>query len=172
VKFYSGQGDDGSTHIFRSGKISKSDLIIEAVGTLDEASAFCSLAEVHLHEKGLKDLLVQIQHDLYLVMAEIAGDEKIKISMARTHWLEEEIILWGKEVELPGEFIHTWRDPASALLNVTRTVVRRAERKIVDLFEKNQINNPEILRYLNRLSSLIYVLQLKMEKDLHPVKAC
>ena len=165
MKFYSGQGDDGITHIFRSGKISKSDSIIEAVGILDEASAFFSLAGVHLNEKGLKDLLVQIQHDLYLVMAEIAGDEKIEISMARTHWLEEEIILWGKEVELPDEFTHAWRDPASALLNVTRAVVRRAERKIVDLFEKKQINNPEILRYLNRLSSLIYVLQLKMEKD-------
>jgi len=165
MKFYSSQGDTGSTQIFRSGKIPKSDLIIEAIGTVDEASAFFSLAGVHIHEKGLKDLLSQIQCDLYLVMAEIAGDEKVKITLVRTTWLEEKILLWGKEMELPGEFIHAWRDPASALLNVTRTVVRRAERKIVDLFNKKKIDNPEILRYLNRLSSLVYVLQLKIEKD-------
>jgi cob(I)alamin adenosyltransferase len=165
VKFFTGQGDEGSTHTFRSGKISKSDLIFEAIGTLDEASAFFSLTGVQLHENGLKDLIVQIQHDLYLIMAEIAGDEKVKLSLARTRWLEEKILLWGKDVDLPDEFIHSWGDPASALLNVTRTVVRRAERKIVDLFEKNQINNPEILKYLNRLSSLVYVLQLKIEKD-------
>ena len=165
MKFFTGQGDDGSTQTFRSGKTSKSDLIIEAIGTVDEVSAFFSLAEVHIHENGLKDLLGQIQHDLCFIMAEIAGDEKAKITLARTTWLEEKILIWGKEVKLPVEFIHNWRDPASALLNVTRTVSRRAERKIVDLFEKKQVTNPEILRYLNRLSALIYILQLKMEKD-------
>ena len=165
MKFYSGQGDDGSTQIFRSGKISKSDLIVEGIGTVDEVSAFFSLVGVHVQDKGLKGLIVQIQRDLYVVMAEIAGDEKVKLTPERTTWLEERILLWGKEVGLPSEFIHTWTNSASALLNVTRTVVRRAERKIVDLFEKKQVHNPEILRYLNRLSSLIYVLQLKMEKD-------
>jgi cob(I)alamin adenosyltransferase len=165
VKFYSGQGDDGSTQIFQPGKISKSDLIVEAIGTMDEASAFLALAGVHIHESGLKELLVQLQNDLSLIMAEIAGDEKVKLTLARTTWLEEKILLWGKDVELPGEFIHTWKDPASVLLNITRTVVRRTERIIVRLVEKKQNNNPEILRYLNRLSSLIYVLQLKMEKD-------
>jgi cob(I)alamin adenosyltransferase len=165
VKFYSDQGDDGSTHILNSDKLSKSDLILEAIGVVDEASAFFSLAGVHIKDEGMQTLIHQIQHDLYLIMAEISGDEKTKLITARTLWLEENIEFWGKELELPGEFIHTWKNPASALLNVTRTVVRRAERKTVACFEKKQINNPEILKYLNRLSSLVYVLQLYLENE-------
>jgi cob(I)alamin adenosyltransferase len=165
VKFFSGKGDDGSTHTLRFGKLSKSDLIIEAIGVLDETNAFFSLAIDHIQNEGIKTLIQQTQVDLYLIMAEIAGGEETKISKARTTWLEEKIYLWGKELELPAEFIQVWKNPASALLNITRTVVRRAERKIVECFEKKKITNPEILSYLNRLSSLIYILQLILEKD-------
>ena len=163
--FYSGQGDDGITHTLGSGKYSKCDLIIEAIGTIDEASAFFSLAGVHIKDEEMKALIHQTQHDLYLIMAEIAGDEKTKLSTEHISWLEEKIEFWGKELELPREFIYNWKNPASALLNITRTVVRRAERIIVECFEKKKINNPEIIRYLNRLSSLIYVLQLHLEND-------
>ncbi len=165
MNFFSGQGDDGSTHILHSEKLSKSDLILEAIGAVDEASAFFSLAGVHIKDEGMLALIHQIQLDLYLVMAEIAGDEKTKLIPARTSWLEEKIKFWGIKLEPPGEFIQTWKNPASALLNVTRTVVRRAERETVACFEKKQIRKPEILKYLNRLSSLIYVLQLCLENE-------
>jgi cob(I)alamin adenosyltransferase len=166
MNFYSGQGDDGRTHTLRSGKLSKCDLIIEAIGTVDEASAFFSLAAIHIQDEGMKALIKLTQDDLYIIMAEIAGDDQTKLSITRIAWLEEKIDFWGKELELSHEFINNWKNPASALLNVTRTVVRRAERRLVECFEKKKINNPEILRYLNRLSSLIYVLQLHLENDL------
>lgn len=165
VNFYSGQGDDGSTHTLRSGKLSKCDLIIETIGIVDEASAFFSLAAIHIQDEGLKALIQQTQDDLCLIMAEIAGDDQTKLSITRISWLEEKIHFWGKELKPSREFINKWKNPASALLNITRTVVRRAERKIVECFEKKKINNPEILSYLNRLSSLIYILQLYLEND-------
>jgi cob(I)alamin adenosyltransferase len=165
VKLYSGEGDGGFTKTIRSSKLSKCDLIIEAIGSVDEANAFFSLAAIHIRDEGMKAMLQQIQHDLYLIMAEIAGDEKTKLSIQRISWLEENIENTGKELQLSGEFIHSWKNPAGALLNVTRTVVRRAERKIVGCFEKKKINNPGILTYMNRLSSLIYILQLALEND-------
>jgi len=166
VNFYSGKGDDGSTHTLQPGKLSKSDLIIEAIGIIDEASAFFSLASIHVQNEGIKVLIRQTQDDLSLIMAEIAGDDQNKLSITRISWLEEKIDFWGKELNLTREFINQWKNPASALLNITRTIIRRAERKIVEGFENKKINNPEILRYLNRLSSLIYILQLVLENDL------
>lgn len=163
MKFYSGQGDDGSSHLLHSGKRSKSELIFDALGAIDEASAFLSLAALHIKDEELNNILAQIQQDLYYLMAELAGDEKNSLSGERISWLEEKINSWGKEVELPADFIHSWKNPASALLNIARTVVRRAERTTVGCFEKKQIENSEILSYLNRLSSLIYVLQLYLE---------
>jgi cob(I)alamin adenosyltransferase len=163
--FYTGQGDDGSTHTLRSGRLSKSDLIIEAIGMVDEASAFFALALIHIQDEGMKTLLQQIQVDLSSIMAEIAGEDGKKSSKVRTSWLEEKIKFWGKGLELPAEFVLTWKDSASALLNISRTVVRRAERKITECFEKKKIDDPEILSYLNRLSSLVYILQLVLEND-------
>jgi cob(I)alamin adenosyltransferase len=165
VNFFSGQGDDGSTHTLRSGRHSKCDLIIEAIGMVDEASAFFSLAAIHIQDEEMKDLIRQTQVDLHHIMAEIAGDDQTKLSKTRISWLEAKINFWGKELELPREFINSWKNPASALLNITRTIVRRAERKMVECFEKKKIDNPEILGYLNRLSSLVYLLQLVLEND-------
>jgi cob(I)alamin adenosyltransferase len=164
VNISSGKGDDGSTHTLRSGRLSKSDLIIEAIGMVDETSAFFSLALIHIQDEGMQSLIQQIQIDLSSIMAEIAGGQGKKGSKVRTSWLEEKIKFWGKGLELPAEFILTWKNPASALLNISRTVVRRAESKITECFEKNKIDDPEILSYLNRLSSLVYILQLVLEK--------
>jgi cob(I)alamin adenosyltransferase len=166
VKLYSGEGDEGFTKTIHSGKLSKSDLIVEAIGMVDEASAFFSLAAIHIRDEGMKALIQKIQHDLYNIMAEIAGDEQTKLHAQRISWLEEKIEFWGKGLELTSEFINSWQNPASALLNITRTIVRRAERKIVECFEKKKIDNLEILRYMNRLSSLLYILQLNLENDL------
>ena len=165
MKFYSGLGDRGRTHILRLADLSKNDLIMEAIGTLDEASAFFSLAAMHIRDQEMKALIQPIQDDLHLIMAEVAGDKKNRLSSQRITWLEENINYWGRELEPSREFISDWKDSASALLNVTRTVVRRAERKNVACFEKKKINNPDIPRYLNRLSSLVYVLQLYLQKD-------
>jgi cob(I)alamin adenosyltransferase len=110
-------------------------------------------------------LILAIQRDLYHLMAELSATAENaarfrRIDAARVSWLEEQTDELGKGVTLPGEFIVPGDSPGGAALALARTVVRKAERRVARLFHVKGVANQELLRYLNRLSSLCFVLEL------------
>ncbi len=164
MSFFTRSGDDGKTGWLGKGRVSKADAIIEAVGTLDEASAALGLARVAARDPRSAALVLEAQRDLYRLMSEVSSGPKnaaeFQFDPTRVTWLEQQIETLGRSVEMPREFIVPGDSPAEAAFALARTVVRRSERRIVGLFEKKQVTNPALQEYLNRLSSLLFLLEL------------
>ncbi len=165
MEFYSRSGDDGTTGLLGEGRVSKTHPRIEALGALDESTATLGLARAQARDPRCERILLEIQRDLYKLMAEVAAApenaEKFRaVDEARVDWLESQIDTLAATVTMPREFILPGDCPAGAALSLARAVVRRAERRVVELIESKEISNPELPRYLNRLSSLCFVLEL------------
>jgi cob(I)alamin adenosyltransferase len=163
--FYTGRGDDGTTGQLGEGRLPKHHPRIEALGAIDEAGAALGLARALSRAPQTAPLLVEVQRDLYKLMAEVAAPPKNaarfqSIDPARVAWLEQQIRALDDPALATDEFILPGDTPASAALALARTVVRRAERRAVALFDQKELNNPQVLRYLNRLSSLCFALEL------------
>jgi cob(I)alamin adenosyltransferase len=167
--FYTKTGDDGYTGLLGEGRVPKHNPRIEAVGTLDEATAALGMARALCQAPQSAPLLLQVQRDLYGVMAEVAAtpenaDRFRTIDTLRLGWLEVQVDLLSSQVEMPREFILPGDSPAGAALALARTIVRRAERRVAALLHEGELENSELLRYLNRLSSLCFVLELLENK--------
>ena len=165
MTFYTSKGDDGTTNLLGEGRVAKYHARIEAVGTLDESTAALGLARAQCLDPRSGTILLQAQRDLYRLMAEVAATPENAqqfrfIDSARITWLEEQTDMLSKLVELPREFILSGDSLAGAALSLARTIIRRAERRVVELFDAQEITNPDLQRYLNRLSSLCFVLEL------------
>ena len=168
-KLFTGLGDDGITGLLGSDRVKKADIRLEVIGTLDELTANLGMAKSQIKERDVYEVIEQVQRDLYTMMTEIAAgqNEKIKLTpfpYSKVEYLEKWIAEWEKEIELPNEFILPGQTAVSAAFSVCRTVARRAERRLVELFAPMKIINRDILRYVNRLSSLLYVLELKFSR--------
>lgn len=164
-KIYTRKGDDGTTGYLGEGRLPKHHPRMEAIGTLDETTAALGLARSLLQLSTLRPILIQIQRDLYGLMAEVAAlpenAERFRsIDASRVDWLEEQTDSLGKTVDMPSEFILPGETPGGGALSLARTVARRAERRIAKLLADDELKNKELLRYLNRLSSLCFVLEL------------
>ena len=167
--FYTRTGDDGYAGLLGEGRVPKSDLRIETVGAIDEASAALGIARSSA-TTGEGAMVVQIQRDLYGVMGEVAATAKNAerfrvVGSAQVGWIEEQIDRISHQVETPGEFIVPGDSASGAAFDLARTVVRRAERRLAELTLRGDIQNPELLKYLNRLSSLCFVLELLENKN-------
>jgi len=163
--FYTRMGDDGYTGLLGEGRIPKYALRPEAIGTIDEASAALGIVRVMCQAAQTGPLLLCVQRDLYNLMTELAATpENIerfhKIDISRVTWLEAQTDAITELVNLPGEFIVPGDSPAGAAMDLARTIVRRAERRVAQLLHAGEIENPDLIRYLNRLSSLCFVLEL------------
>jgi cob(I)alamin adenosyltransferase len=163
--FYTRTGDEGITGLLGEGRVPKFDDRIEALGAVDEATAAMGLARSSAQAPQTAVLLLAAQRDLYKLMAEVGATpenaEKFRsIDESRVRWLEEQTDSLEKITEMPREFIVPGDVPASATLALARTVVRRAERRVVALFHAGQLENQYLLAYLNRLSSLLFMLEL------------
>jgi cob(I)alamin adenosyltransferase len=161
--YFTRKGDDGFSGLLREGRTSKSDLVFETLGSIDEASAALGMAR-SICKTVEAARVIQIQRDLYGLMGEVASspDHSSKFRVmdaARVEWLESQTMQAASLVEVPREFIVPGDSPAGAAFDLARTVVRRAERRLVELFQRGDIQNPDILRYINRLSSLCFVLE-------------
>lgn len=167
--FYTRRGDDGFTGLLGEGRVPKYDPRPEATGTVDEATALLGLARAVCQHPGNAELILAVQRDLYRLMAELSATpenaQKFRyINAERVSWLEETTDEIGKQVEMPREFIVPGDSAAGAALSIARTVVRRSERKVAQLVHTGLLENDECLRYLNRLSSLCFVLELLENK--------
>ncbi|MEK7178499.1 MAG: cob(I)yrinic acid a,c-diamide adenosyltransferase [Patescibacteria group bacterium] len=155
--FYTGRGDNGRTSVFNCKKFSKSSLRIEALGALDELNSFLGVCKTRSKnvEHSVFNILEKVQNDLFVIQAEIGGTKK-RLDKFRITELERAINDFGKELPKIKKFTLSGGTEFSALLDYARAVARRVERRVVGLGPKKV--NLESLKYLNRLSSLLYVL--------------
>jgi cob(I)alamin adenosyltransferase len=163
--FYTRTGDDGYTGLLGEGRIPKYHPITEAIGAIDEAGAALGVGRAACRGVRSPALILTIQRDLYHLMAEIAAARENaarfrQIDASRVLWLEAQTDLLSQQVEMPKDFILPGDSPAGAAFALARTVVRRAERSVAYLYHEQLIENLELLRYLNRLSSLCFALEL------------
>jgi cob(I)alamin adenosyltransferase len=162
MKIYTARGDQGATDLLGE-RVRKDDPRIDLLGDLDEANSSIGLGRSLASWNNANDLLITAQRDLYQIMAELAfidttRPDSLRFAAERVTWLEESIAAVQESVELPREFVVPGDTHAGAALDVARTVVRRAERQAVTLADAGGFDNPEIIRYLNRLSSLLFIL--------------
>ena len=163
TRLYTRTGDEGFTRLLGKEQVPKYDVRPEAFGTVDEASSFLGLvrAEPSINVRT-KAIVQEAQRDLWVLMGELAASAEVKLSQHlaadRTAWLEREIDWLGAETPPLTEFVLPGDTRIGALLDVARTVVRRAERGVAQLAYEDHLENREILRYLNRLSSLLFAL--------------
>jgi cob(I)alamin adenosyltransferase len=163
IQWYTGAGDDGYTGVLGRDRVPKYAVRPEAYGTVDEASAFLGLARAQAKEERVRGLLLTIQRDLYNMMADLATVPETAtrppwLSVERLAWLEEQTDALGAEVEMPKAFIVPGDSLGGAALEIARTVVRRAERLAARLFHDGELRDDTPLKYLNRLSSLLFVM--------------
>jgi cob(I)alamin adenosyltransferase len=171
---YTRKGDDGTTKLFDSPsgvRVSKDDILFEALGTVDELNSSIGFAKALTSAESipytltiqdtsitLKELLELLQNNLFSIQAEIAGFKSI---IEQTHITYEEAIISAVEEVIPEvkSFLIPGGDVVSAQLDVCRTIARRAERLVVKISLQHQKRVSEhLLQYLNRLSSVLYAL--------------
>ena len=145
----------------------KTDSRTEAYGAIDEAISALGLARAQVRDRGRAAAILRLQEELFTVGAELATDPAeyetlrkhfLVITPAHTGRLEEEVHALEAAVALPDAFVVPGGSVAGASLDLARTVVRRAERRIVALADRAALPNPELLRYVNRLSDLVFML--------------
>lgn len=161
--WYTGEGDDGTTGLLGEGRVPKHHPQPEAFGDVDEASSAIGWCRSIVPQQEVADVLLRVQRDCYAVMAELAAtpeaQEKFrKIDDARVDWLAKTADAFGARVKMPREFVVPGDSREGAALDVARTVVRRAERRVTRLLEDGTMANRSLQAYLNRLSSLLFVL--------------
>jgi len=173
-----GKGDDGTTGLLYGGRVAKDDPRTEAYGAVDEAVAALGLARVELTDAGLADLsalTLRLQRELFVVGAELATnpeatdrqqDGLTRVSEQMLDDIERELARWEAEVEMPREFIVPGETRASAALELSRAVLRRAERRIVAL-SRSEPPGAWLLPYVNRVADLLWVLARAAERDEH-----
>ncbi len=163
--FFSGKGDDGYTGILGEGRVPKYHPRPTTYGSLDEASAVLGLARAFSESTAIQKLVIAIQRDLFALMAEVAAAPEAAerfqtLDPERLAWLEEQITEYGQRVNMPEGFILGGDSRAGALFDLGRTVVRRAERLLARLQHAGESSRPHLLGYLNRLSTLCFILAL------------
>ena len=165
TKFYTRSGDDGTTGLIGNKRVPKYHPIPETVGVLDEVMASLGLARAQCRTEQSTVILLQVQRDLGQIMTEISASpdqaaQFRKIGADRVAWLESQTDQITELVEMPFRFILPGDTLAGASLDMARTIIRRAERMAARLYHEGLLENQELLRYMNRLSSLCFVLEL------------
>jgi cob(I)alamin adenosyltransferase len=167
MKIYTKGGDDGTTGLLYGTRVSKADPATDAYGATDEAVAAMGLARAFLGDSPLSPEILRLQKELFVVGADLATNpeerQKLEpeVSLVTAGMVERLETLIDELVEanpLPTEFIVPGANPASAALDVARTTIRRAERRTVEMRRSGSQVNPEVLRYLNRIADLLFVL--------------
>lgn len=167
-------GDEGYTSLLGEGRVAKYHRRPETYGTVDEATSAIGVARAHLSEESVRERLLAIQRDLYVLMAELATPpeniEKVdfKIRPEAVERLDE----WSDElktkVEIGKEFIIPGGTVPGSFLDLARTIVRRAERQVARLYHDGDVRNVYALQYLNRLSDFLFILARYVEAQEKP----
>lgn len=168
MQLYTRKGDEGETEIFGGDKISKSDIKVWCYGTVDELSAYLGVTRAFSEDSEINQIILHIQNQLLTLSSQLASNEKSskllknKISQEDVSHLEK---LIDKYSDLVGEitnFVISGESKLSSNLHFSRTIARRCERLIVNLDKEEKIDD-FLLKYINRLSDLFFVLALFTE---------
>ena len=169
TRIYTRKGDDGTTSLWYGGRVAKNDARTEAYGSIDEAGAALGVARslCGQDESKLAADILRLQGELFVAGAELAtapdavgrlqeGISRIGDGMVEA--LEPVIDRYMDRVDLPPKFVITGGTTLSAQLDVARTVIRRAERRVVALRDRGELASDGVLRYLNRASDLAFAM--------------
>ena len=170
VKIYTRKGDDGTTSLWYGGRVAKTDVRTEAYGSLDEANSALGVARslCKRDEDGdVHDTILSLQRNLFVAGAELAtapeaaerlegGVSQITDEMVES--VEADIDRYMGQVDLPPHFVIPGGTELSAALDVARSAIRRAERRVVELRESGGLASDVVLRYINRASDLAFAL--------------
>jgi cob(I)alamin adenosyltransferase len=186
MRIYTRKGDTGTTGLLYGGdRVSKAALRTDAYGTTDEAVAALGLArasigsETDRTEARLASLILRLQRELFVVGAELAthADRRERLSDGTTRVtaemvtaLEGEIDELEALVEQPKEFVVPGESPVGAALDLARTIVRRAERRAVELAATDGLPDSQVVPYLNRLADLLFVMARAADGGFRPVR--
>ncbi|MCA1831813.1 MAG: cob(I)yrinic acid a,c-diamide adenosyltransferase [Actinomycetota bacterium] len=177
-RIYTKTGDDGTTGMLYGGRISKGDRRTEAYGTSDEAVAALGVARAQIADPELRLLILRLQRELFVVGADLGSnpgardklvDGQTRVSTAMVETLETLIDEYADKTVMPKEFVIPGESPGSAALDLSRSIVRRCERLVVRLIAQGAFDNRDCLRYLNRLSDLLFVLARHEEAGFTPL---
>ena len=163
MKIYTKFGDSGETALYGGTRVGKGTPRIEAIGTVDELNAYIGYVQTLIEDTDLSDLIVHIQNHLFAVGADLATPAthtkaaEFRISADFTTAMETAIDTLSEALPPLTNFILPGGCAAGAILHIARVVCRRSERRVVQLANETEIN-PEIIRSLNRLSDLLFVL--------------
>jgi cob(I)alamin adenosyltransferase len=167
MRIYTKKGDDGTTGLLYGGRVPKDDLRTEAYGTLDETVSALGLARAAGLVDRVEKIVVRLQREMFIAGAQLATTREnqtklqegvSKVTSAMTEQAERDIDGLLEEHPLPQEFVLPGALLGSAGLDIARSVVRRAERLAVSMDREGSLVEPEVLRYLNRVSDLLFAL--------------
>lgn len=158
-------GDSGETGYLGEGRLPKSALRFDTLGSMEEVQALLGIARVFSHDPEVKQYYLEIQMLIPMAMAEVASDlehvKKIKtVSVEQVHWLEAQVCLLKEKITIPDEFIIPGKTKGGAFCDLARAVARRAERNLVRMQQCGELRNPQLNKFWNRLSLFLYYLEL------------
>ena len=176
TKIYTRGGDQGETSLGDGNRVAKHDARVEAYGTVDEANAVIGLVRVEIaragaDERDMDAALSRIQNDLFDLGADLCTPEDgrraegaLRIAASQVEWLETEIDKINERLAPLSSFILPGGSAVAAQLHLARTVARRAERCVTELARSETVNT-EAVKYLNRLSDLLFVMSRAANND-------
>jgi len=178
MKIYTKKGDKGETSLLYGDQVSKDNIAPEAYGSVDELVA--ALGLIRCEEKlpiEVKDTILRIQRELFIVGAELATDKdkrnkledgKTKVTESMIKILEKDIDFLTEKNGIPTYFVVPGENVISAKFDWARVVSRRAERKCVTWYKTLQIEDTKVVTYLNRLSDFLWMMAREFEEDWTP----
>lgn len=169
AKVTTGTGDTGYTGLLGQQRVPKYDPRPDTFGTVDEVTSALGLARAATRDQHVKELILAIQQDLYLLMAELATPPEnydklgYRVTAEHVNRLKQQEEALKRQVEIPNQFVIPGDTLDGAALDLARTIIRRAERMAVKLLHDGVIANQEVVVYLNRLSDLVFLLARYVE---------
>ena len=156
-KIYTRTGDDGTTGLGDGSRTQKDSLRVEAYGTVDELNSTIGLLVASLSDEGLSAVLLDVQHDLFDLGGELCVPGMELIQDRHITRLENELDRLNADLPPLKDFILPGGSLAAAQAHLARTICRRSERRVISLARQEPVNEP-VIRYLNRLSDLLFVI--------------
>lgn len=173
-KIYTKKGDFGETSLLYGGRVSKNSLRCRAYGDVDEAGSFIGMARAQCKEKDVIEILSKIQKELFQIGGELATDPRMyekyvsnfpPVTSEMVKELENIIDNIEEKIEIKEAFVIAGTSVVSSILDVARAIVRRSERSVLDLHSNHSLPNEEVIKYLNRLSDLLWILGRYADKN-------
>lgn len=172
MKIYTRTGDDGTTGLIGGTRIKKNNIRLEAYGTVDELNSYIGVVRSLYTEIHADSVLEKIQNKLFVIGAHLATEDndqlvkkQLPVEVADILLLEDEMDRMIEVLPPLNNFILPGGSQASSFCHVARTVCRRSERRIVELAERTEVD-PNLIKYINRLSDYLFVLSRKISMDL------